>query len=67
MIDFEYRDRLKVRTPQFALGIIRIFEALPKTSESQIIGKQLLCVGTSVAANYRTACRGDQVLSFKVS
>jgi four helix bundle protein len=51
--EYELRDRTK----QFALRIIRVYGALPKTSEAQVIGKQLLRSGTSVAANYREACR----------
>jgi len=51
--NYELRDRTK----QFALRIIRLFGALPKTTEAQIIGKQLLRSGTSVAANYREVCR----------
>lgn len=45
------------RTKQFALRVIRLFGRLPKTTESQVIGKQLLRSGTSVAANYRESCR----------
>lgn len=48
---------LRTRTKQFALRVVRLFGKLPKTSESQIIGKQLLRSGTSVAANYRESCR----------
>ena len=48
---------LRDRTKQFALRIIRLFGALPKTTEAQVIGKQLLRAGTSVAANYREASR----------
>jgi four helix bundle protein len=48
---------LRDRTKQFALRIIRLFTALPKSTEAQVIGKQLLRSGTSVAANYREACR----------
>jgi len=46
---------LKDRTKQFALRIIRLFGNLPKTTESQVLGKQLLRSGTSVGANYREA------------
>ena len=35
-----------------------MFSALPKTTEAQVIGKQLLRSGTSVGANYREAYRG---------
>ncbi len=33
-------------------------EALPSTKIADVIGRQLLCSGTSVRANYRAACRG---------
>ena len=49
---------LAVRTKSFALQIIRLFSALPKTTEAQVIGKQVLRSGTSVGANYREAYRG---------
>jgi four helix bundle protein len=48
---------LRGRTKQFALRIIRLYCALPKTTESQVIGKQLLRSGTSVGAHYREAYR----------
>ena len=46
---------LKVRTKDFAIRIIRLFAALPKTTEAQIVGKQVLRCGTSVGAQYREA------------
>ena len=49
---------LTTRTKQFALRIVRLFGALPKTSAAQILGKQLLRSGTSVGANYREGRRG---------
>jgi four helix bundle protein len=48
---------LKDRTRDFALRIIRLYTALPKRSESQIIGKQVLRSGTAVGANYREGLR----------
>lgn len=48
---------LKDRTREFALRIIRLYTALPKTTEAQVIGKQLLRSGTSVGAHYREALR----------
>lgn len=48
---------LRERTKKFALRIIRLFRALPRGGDAQVIGKQLLHSGTSVAANYRAACR----------
>ena len=44
---------LKIRTKEFAVRIIRLFAALPKTAEAQVIGKQILRSGTSVGAQYR--------------
>ena len=57
MNNIEFRETLKQRTKTFALRVIRLYQALPKNTESQIIGKQLLRSATSVAANYRAACR----------
>ncbi len=49
---------LRLRTKAFASAVIRQYCALPKIrSEVQILGKQLLRSGTSVAANYREASR----------
>jgi four helix bundle protein len=39
---------LAMRTKGFALQIIRLFSALPKTTEAQVLGKQALRSGTSV-------------------
>jgi four helix bundle protein len=50
-------NQLIQRTKLFALEVIRFFQGLPKTDEANIIGKQLLRSGTSVASNYRAACR----------
>jgi four helix bundle protein len=45
------------RTKQFALQIIRLYSSLPKTTEAQVIGKQLLRSGTSVGAHIREGKR----------
>lgn len=47
----------KRRTRQFALDVIALGDALPRTMAAQVIGKQLLRCATSVGANYRSACR----------
>jgi four helix bundle protein len=57
-------ERLKARTKQFAIRIVRVFKSLPKNDEARIIGKQLLRAGTSVAANYRAACRSRSKAEF---
>ena len=55
---------LKQRTKQFALRVIRMVQALPKTEMSRVIGRQVLRSGTSVAANYRAACRAKSRADF---
>jgi four helix bundle protein len=45
------------RTKAFALRIIRLYAALPKTTEAQVIGKQVLRSGTSVGAHVREGRR----------
>ena len=55
---------LETRTTEFALRIIKLFAALPKTTEVQVLGKQLLRCGTSAGAHYREAKRGKSTLDF---
>lgn len=50
------RDILE-RTRLFALRIIRLYSALPKTTVAQVIGKQVLRSGTSVGAHFREGKR----------
>lgn len=55
---------LRDRSKQFAIRIVRLCQSLPKTEEGRVIGKQLLRCGTSVAANYRAACRSRSKAEF---
>ena len=55
---------LGTRTKRFALRVIRLYSALPKTTEAQIIGKQLLRSGTSVGAHYREGIRSRSDAEF---
>src|SRR4051812_6711524 len=55
---------LKTRAKAFALRIIRLYSALPQTTVSQVIGKQLLRSGTSVGAHYREAMRSRSSAEF---
>ncbi len=55
---------LKHRTKEFALRILQLVEALPKTASGRAIGNQLTRSGTSVGANYRAACRGRSKAEF---
>jgi four helix bundle protein len=58
------RQDLRERTKSFALRIVRLYAALPKTTEAQVLGKQLLWSGTSVGAHYREAQRAKSDADF---
>ena len=58
------KEVLKARTKKFALEIIKIVDLLPDTKAGRIIGNQLVRSGTSVAANYRAACRSRSNADF---
>ena len=51
------RQDILVRTKAFALRIVRLYSALPKTTEAQVLGKQVLRSGTSVGAHLREGKR----------
>jgi four helix bundle protein len=55
---------LKIRTKSFALRIIHLYASLPKTTEAQVIGKQVLRSCTSVGAHYREAQRAKSDADF---
>nr|WP_256488458.1 four helix bundle protein [Pontibacter sp. HSC-36F09] len=47
-----------------ALDVIKFSKQLPKTEEATIMKRQLLRSATSVAANYRAACRARSSAEF---
>ncbi len=55
---------LRDRTKQFALRIVKLYSKLPKSNEAQVLGKQVLRSGTSVAANFREASRARSDAEF---
>lgn len=55
---------LKLRTKNYALRIIRLYCALPKTTEAQVLGKQVLRSGTSIGAHYRESQRAKSNADF---
>jgi four helix bundle protein len=57
-------DELRARTGQFALNVIRVTEALPRTRACDVMARQLVRCGTSVGANYRAACRATSQADF---
>jgi four helix bundle protein len=56
--------QLQARTKLFAIRIIKAFARLPRDEAARIIGRQFLRSGTSVAANYRAACRARSAADF---
>jgi four helix bundle protein len=58
------KEELKKRTKQFALMIIKLVENLPNTITGRTIGNQIIRSGTSVASNYRAACRARSSADF---
>lgn len=57
-------NELLQRTKTFALRVIKLVNALPNNIAGRKIGDQLMRSGTSVAANYRAACRGRSKAEF---
>src|SRR5438067_12717170 len=57
-------EELRDRTKKFALRVIRLFRSLLYRVDSQVLGKQLLRCGTSVAENYRAVCRARSKAEF---
>jgi four helix bundle protein len=55
---------LPQRTKRFALMIIRLYSSLPKKTEAQVLGAQLLRSGTGAGANYREAHRARSKAEF---
>lgn len=62
--NYTFSEEFKKRTKIFALRVIKLYQSLPNNVEAQILGKQLLRAATSVAANYRAACRARSSAEF---
>ena len=54
----------KTRTKAFALRILKLVDELPKTTAGRALASQIVRSGTSVAANYRAACRAKSTADF---
>jgi four helix bundle protein len=57
-------EELKDRTMRFAVRVMRLAEALPKSVRGRVVAQQLCRSGTSVAANYRSALRSKSGADF---
>jgi four helix bundle protein len=53
------KKQLQLRTRQFALRVIRLVAALPKSRIGDVLARQVLRSGTSIGANYREALRAS--------
>ena len=60
-----YKDKdLKIRTKDFTLRILQFAEAIDYSIVKKIIINQIAKSGSSVGANYRSACRGRSDAEF---
>src|SRR6266571_546840 len=64
MNTLNHAKQLQDRTKKFAIRVIKAFARLPRDEAARIIGRQFLRSGTSVAANYRAACRARSLADF---
>ena len=58
------KEKLKLRTKEFAHGCVKLALVLPNTTLGNHIRYQLIRCGTSVAANYRAACIAQSRAAF---
>src|SRR5438477_8172170 len=55
---------LKNRTKVFSLRVLKLVDAVPKTTAGRALASQIVRSGTSIAANYRAACRAKSTADF---
>ncbi|HVS94814.1 MAG TPA: four helix bundle protein [Mucilaginibacter sp.] len=55
---------LKARTKNFALNIIKLVKSMPEDRIGRVLANQILRSGTSVGANYRSACKARSKADF---
>lgn len=60
----EFSTNLKKRTFDFSLRVAQFAEALPTSKTGRTVANQVIRSGTSVAANYRAACRAKSNADF---
>jgi four helix bundle protein len=57
-------EELKERTKRFAIRVVKMCRVLPRSEEARVVRQQVLRSATSVAANYRAACRARSHAEF---
>lgn len=60
----DFNEQFRQRTKKFAVGVIKYCNSLPQTPATRVITYQLVKSTTSVAANYRAACRARSKAEF---
>ena len=60
----EQADRLKERTMQFALDVCELIKLIASVEPGPTVKRQIAKSATSVAANYRAACRARSHAEF---
>ncbi|MFW6154275.1 MAG: four helix bundle protein [Planctomycetota bacterium] len=55
---------LMARSKRFGLRVMKLVDALPRTTSGRAIVNQLVRSGTAVGANYRSACQGRSRADF---
>lgn len=60
----ESKNDLRERTTEFALRDVKLYINLPKTTQAQVLGKQVLRSGTSVGAQFRESQRAKSDADF---
>jgi four helix bundle protein len=58
------KEELKSRTKALALRVMAMIDHLPNTTKGRVIADQIMRSATSVASNYRAACRGRSRAKF---
>ena len=64
MDKIEFVEGFKLRTKNFAIAIIMFLRRLRSTEEMRIVSRQLIRSASSVASNYRAACRARSKAEF---
>ncbi|MGI4864815.1 MAG: four helix bundle protein [Janthinobacterium lividum] len=62
--NFDFAEEFRQRTKAFALRVLKLVDRLPNAPSCRVAGMQLARSGSSVAANYRAACRARSEREF---
>jgi four helix bundle protein len=57
-------EEMKARTKKFAVAMLQLGDEFPKSIAGRVVANQLIRAATSVAANYRAACRARSRAEF---